>query len=115
MGTGKPIREFLYADDLAEAIILVLKRSKKKLFKSCNNNFPIINVGSGSSISIKSLSKKISKLSNYKGRIIFDKNYPDGTMKKNLNSKIIRSLGWKPKTTLIEGLKKSIEFYIKNK
>ena len=115
LGTGKPIREFLYSDDLAEAILLVLNKRKKKIFKACNNSFPIINIGSGSSISILSLSKMISKLSNYRGKIIFDKNYPDGTMKKNLNSKIIRSLGWKPKTTLIEGLKKSIEFYLKNK
>jgi len=115
LGTGKPIREFLYSDDLAEAILLVLNKRKKKIFKACNNSFPIINIGSGSSISILSLSKMISKLSNYRGKIIFDKNYPDGTMKKNLNSKIIKSLGWKPKTTLIEGLKKSIEFYLKNK
>ncbi len=115
LGTGKPIREFLYADDLAEAILLVLNKKKQKLFKACNNNFPIINVGSGSSISIKALSKIISQLSNYKGKIIFDKKFPDGTMKKNLNNKIIRSLGWKAKTSLLEGLKKSIEFYNKNK
>ena len=115
LGTGKPVREFLYSEDLAEAILLVLNKKKQKIFKACNNSFPIINVGSGSSISILSLSKIISKFSNYKGKIIFDKNYPDGTMKKNLDSKIIRSLGWKPKTTLIEGLKKSIEFYLKNK
>ena len=115
LGTGKPIREFLYSDDLAKAIVLILNKSKKKLFKACHYNFPIINVGSGVSVSIRSLSKIISKLSNYKGKIIFDSKYPDGTMKKNLNSNIIRSLGWKPKTSLLNGLKKSIEFYVKTK
>ena len=115
LGTGRPIREFLFSDDLAEAIIIVLKKSKKSIFRACNNQFPIINIGSGKSISIKSLSKKISKLSDFKGKIIFNSKYPDGTMKKNLNSSIIRSLGWKPKTSLLNGLKKSIEFYVKTK
>ena len=58
---------------------------------------------------LKSFSKDI------KGKIIFDSKYPDGSMKKNLNSSIIRSLGWKPKTSLLNGLKKSIEFYVKTK
>ena len=114
-GTGKPIREFLFADDLADAILTILKKEKKYIYRLCKKKFPIINVGSGKSLSIKELSRKITKLFNYKGKIIFDSRYPDGTMKKNLNSKIMRSLGWKPKTTLDEGLKKSIKYFMNNK
>jgi GDP-L-fucose synthase len=115
LGTGKPIREFLFADDLAESILLVLKKNKKKIYRSCKNKFPLINVGSGISISIKNLSKKIAYLSNYKGKIIFDTKYPDGTPKKNLNSRIIKSLGWKSITSLDKGLKKCIDHYVENK
>ena len=115
LGTGKPIREFLFADDLAESILLVLKKNKKKIYQSCKNKFPLFNVGSGISISIKNLSKKIAYLSNYKGKIIFDTKYPDGTPKKNLNSRIIKSLGWKSITSLDKGLKKCIDHYKENK
>ena len=115
LGTGKPIREFLYADDLANAILHVCKVSKKKLFESCGKKFPIINVGSGRSLTINSLSKIIAKQLDYKGKIIFDSKFPDGTPKKNLNNKIINSLGWYPKTKLEDGLQESINYYIKNK
>ena len=82
---------------------------------ACGKKFPLINVGSGSSISIKNLSKKIAKILNYKGKIIFDKKYPDGTIKKNLNSKIINSLGWNASTNLDLGLKKTIDYYLFSK
>ncbi len=115
LGTGKPIREFLFADDLAEAIHIILKASKKKISKACSNKFPLINVGSGSRLSIKELAKMIAKISNFKGKIFFDKKFPDGTPKKNLNSKIIYSLGWRPKIEILNGLKKSYSFYADNK
>ena len=115
LGTGKPIREFLFADDLAKAILHVLKSKKKIINKVCKNQFPLINIGSGDSISIKDLSKKIAKIFNYKGKIIFDDRFPDGTMKKNLNSKLINALGWHSVTSLNKGLKISIDNYIKNR
>ena len=59
--------------------------------------------------------KKISKILDYKGKIIFDKKFPDGTFKKNLNSKIINSLGWKANTTLDNGLEKTINYYLSNR
>ena len=73
-----------------------------------NGQFPIINVGSGESITIKKLSGLIKKLTDYKGKVFFDKKYPDGTFKKNLDSKKIRNLDWKPKVNLLSGLSKII-------
>ena len=75
LGTGKPIREFLYADDLAELILITLNL-KKKIFKACGNKFPLINVGSGDKYIYKKFIQKISKILDYKGKIIFDKKIP---------------------------------------
>ena len=109
LGTGRPIREFIHSNDLANAILISLNTPKSKLKKIFKSSLPIINVGTGESISILNLAKTISKLVNYRGKILFDKNYPDGTFIKNLNSKKIFSLGWKPRVKLNNGLKEIIE------
>lgn len=109
LGTGKPLREFLINEDLAEAIYLLVKSSKNKIMKASGKKFPIFNVGSGENISIKTLSKIIKKYVNFEGKIFFNKKYPDGTMKKNLNSNKIKKLGWKPKINLKKGLSKIIK------
>ena len=108
LGTGKPIREFIHSEDLAEAIVRCITVKKKILKTKFNNKLPIINVGTGETISIINLSKLISNLVNFRGKILFDKNSPDGTFKKNLNSGKIYSLGWRPKIKLNIGLKKII-------
>ena len=108
LGSGKPMREFLFNDDLANGIYHILKSPQKKILKATNNNFPIFNIGSGENISIKNLSLLIKKIVKFKGNIYFDRNYPDGTFKKNLNSSRIKKLGWKPKVNLKRGLKKVI-------
>jgi GDP-L-fucose synthase len=109
-GDGSAKREFLFSDDLANAIHLILKTTKKKLFKLCGNNFPIINVGSGDIYSIKELAAMIAKKINYKGKIIYNINYPNGVMKKDLESSKLNTLGWKPKVRLEQGL----EIILKN-
>ena len=108
LGTGKPIREFIHSNDLAQAIFTCLKTPQKKIRKIFSKNLPIINVGSGESLTILKLSKLIAKKLNYKGTIVFDKNSPDGTFKKNLNSRKIQKLGWKPKIKLSKGLSEVI-------
>ena len=108
LGTGKPIREFIHSDDLAEAILKCLNVSSKKIYKIFKGRLPILNIGTGENIKIINLAKMISKFSNYGGIIKFDKRFPDGTYKKNLNSKIIKKLGWKPRINLKNGLKKVI-------
>ncbi len=108
LGSGKPLREFIHSDDLAKAIITCLKLSKNRVKNLFQSSMPIINVGTGENISILKLAQIISKLVGFKGRIIFDKKYPDGTYKKNLNSNKIYSVGWKPSIKLTKGLKEVI-------
>ena len=95
-GTGTPRREFLFADDLADACFHVLNISDPPEW---------VNVGSGIDIPIIELAHKIASVVGYKGKIKTDPTKPDGTPKKLLNSSLMNYLGWKPKTTLEEGLK----------
>ncbi|NBU97568.1 MAG: GDP-L-fucose synthase [Spirochaetia bacterium] len=101
-GTGKPMREFLYAEDLADALI----------YLSENYSSPeIINVGPGEDISIRSLAWKIQDIVGYDGDIRFNPTYPDGTMRKVLDVSRIFSMGWRPKYSLEDGIKMTYEFY----
>lgn len=101
-GTGKPMREFLYVEDLADALIFL------------SNNYSderIINVGTGEDVSILNLAEIIAKEVGYKGNIRFNSDYPDGTMRKVMDTTRINDLGWKPKTSLEEGIRKTYEYY----
>ena len=109
LGTGKPMREFIHSDDLADAILFCLNLKNIQLKKKFNKKLPILNVGTSDEITIKNLSKLISELIGYKGLIKFDKRFPDGTYRKKLNTIKINSLGWYPKIKLKTGLKKVIE------
>ena len=84
-------------------------RQKTKI----NNPLTILNVGTGKDISIRELAYKISSLVKYNGKIIWDKNKPDGTPRKLLNIQKIKDLGWEPKISLKEGIKKTIESFQK--
>ena len=99
-GSGKPLREFLHVDDFARAIILASKKY--------NQSEPL-NVGSGMEISILNLAKLISKTINYNGKIKFNRRYPDGTPRKILDITKIKKLGWRPKISLVDGIKQSVK------
>ncbi len=101
-GTGKPMREFLYVEDLAEALIYLSENY---------SSGEIINVGSGEDISISDLSDTIAKVVGYTGTIRFNTEYPDGTYRKVMDVSRILETGWKPSTTIIEGIKKTYEYY----
>jgi GDP-L-fucose synthase len=103
-GNGRPQREFIFSDDLAEAIYIALKTSQKKLFQICNKNFPMLNIGSGDIYSIKQLAKIIMNKVGYKGRIFFNKKYPNGVFKKDIDCTRIKKLNWKTKFNLKNGL-----------
>jgi len=108
-GTGRPRREFLHVDDLADATVKIMNLSKKKYNKVAGEKFPFINVGSGSDISVKDLAKLISKIVEFKGKMIFDKSKPDGTFRKLMDNSKLRKIKWKPKISLNSGIKKTIE------
>jgi len=101
-GSGKPSRELLFVDDLVSALEVIIESNPKE---------EIINVGSGSEISIKDLANKISFIAGYKGKVVFDKSKPDGVLKKTLDSSLISSLNWSPKVDLDDGLKRTYEWY----
>jgi GDP-L-fucose synthase len=94
-GTGEPRREFLYADDLAEACIHLL---------GIDDPPSLVNIGAGSDITIQELSVLVSKVVGYTGKIINDVSKPDGTLQKLMDSSLIYSLGWTPSVHLKEGL-----------
>lgn len=104
-GTGSAKREFLYVDDLADACIFLMKN-----YKDLGDN-SWINIGSGKDISIKELILLIKDLVGFKEEVIFDRSKPDGTPRKLLDVTRIKDLGWNPKVSLKEGLKKTIEWY----
>tara|TARA_B100001564_G_C20661377_1_gene681703 strand:+ start:1167 stop:2075 length:909 start_codon:yes stop_codon:yes gene_type:complete len=105
-GTGSPMREFLYVDDLSDAIMFLI-----------NNNIThgLLNVGSGKEITIKELVEKIKVVVDFQGEIVFNKNYPDGNPRKLIDSSKINELGWKTNTNIEEGLKYTYEWYLRNK
>ena len=112
-GTGKPKREFLFVDDIAKAAIKVMNLDKKVYLRSTRANCSHINIGTNQEISIKNLAKKIKNIVGYKGRILFDKDKPDGVPRKIVNSKLIRSIGWHPKFNLEKGLQKTYKDFLK--
>ena len=118
-GTGKPLREFLHVDDLGDAVVFALENWDPSAINAPkdenNNKLTMLNVGTGKDISIKELAFKISNLVNYKGKIVWDTNIPDGTPRKLLNIQKIQSLGWNPKISFEEGIKSAIKsFKIEN-
>jgi len=112
-GTGTPKREFLYVDDLAQASIHVMNLDKKIYDEQISSESSHINVGSGKELSIKELAETIKEVIDFKGRINFDSNKPDGSSRKLLNSERINKLGFNPKTDLKEGLIKTYKEYVK--
>jgi len=118
-GSGRPLREFLYVDDLGDAVLFALENWDPSSFNAPldKNDHPlnILNVGTGEDLSIKNLADKISSLLNYKGKILWDDSKPDGTPKKQLDISKIKNLGWEPKTPLEEGILKSIRSYEREK
>jgi GDP-L-fucose synthase len=104
-GTGLVKREFLYVEDLSDALIYLMDAEKVP---------NLINIGSGEDISIVELAELIKEIVGYEGEINWDKTKPDGTPRKLLDVSLIQSLGWKHRTKLAEGIKKTYHWYLEN-
>lgn len=103
-GTGSVLREFLFVDDLADALVFLMNEYSGEEH---------VNVGTGTDVSIKELAQLICKVIGYNGKLVFDTSKPDGTPKKLLNVSKINSLGWKAATELEDGIRKTYEWYLK--
>ncbi|MFD1736774.1 GDP-L-fucose synthase family protein [Bacillus salitolerans] len=107
-GTGRPKREFLYVDDLAEACLFIM----------CNIDYPqlgeFINIGTGKDITIRELAEVIKEITEFKGNIKFDLSKPDGTFRKLLDVSKINNLGWKSKTSIIDGIRETYKWYLEH-
>lgn len=104
-GSGNPLREFLYVDDLASAILFIIKN---------NIEDELLNIGSQEEISIKELVNSLSEIINFNGEVVFNTEYPDGNPRKLLDSSKILSYGWKPKIKIYEGLHLTYNWYKNN-
>ena len=113
-GDGTPLREFLFIDDLAEACIFIMNLDHKTYSSKTFKNQSHINVGSGKEISILDLAELLKIIIDYKGELIFDKSKPNGVSKKLLDINLIKSLGWRPKFDLKNGLIKTFNWFLNN-
>lgn len=105
-GSGKPLREFLNVDDLADACLYLMDHYS-------GNEF--FNVGSGKEITILELAEMVKKVTGYQGEIVMDSSKPDGTPRKLTDISRLKAMGWEPKIDLEEGLKQTYEWYKTNK
>jgi GDP-L-fucose synthase len=106
-GTGKPLREFLFSDDMADACVFLLNLSPEEFHSFTGNPeaAPLVNVGSGSDLTIADLARKVCAVLQFDGEIVFDATKPDGTPRKLMDSSRLFSYGWRPKVSLEEGIR----------
>ena len=114
-GSGRPRREFVYIDDMSEAIIHVMNLDLAQYREHTEDMISHINIGFGIDVTIEELAKQLVKIVGYEGRIAFDSNKPDGVFRKLMDSSLIESLGWKASISLEDGLTLTYNDYLKNK
>ena len=104
-GSGKPKREFLYVEDLADALVFLMKGYSDEMH---------INVGTGEDITIRELAERVAAVAGWSGEFEYDPSKPDGTPRKVMDVSRLRALGWTAKTPLETGLKAAYEWYVRN-
>jgi len=104
-GTGNPLREFLHVDDCADACVFLMETY---------NSGELVNVGSGTEVSIRGLAELIQEIVGFQGELVFDSSMPDGTPRKLLDISRLTALGWDPKITLRDGLKSAYQWFLNN-
>lgn len=104
-GSGKPFREFLYVDDLADALVFLMQNYNESLH---------INIGTGEEVTIGDLARAVIEVVGFEGDLVFDTSRPDGPPRKLMDSNRLRNMGWKPHTDLTTGLKSAYDWYLEN-
>lgn len=110
-GSGKPMREFLHVDDMAEASLFVLELDKATYEANTEPMLSHINVGTGMDVSIMELAQMVAKVTGFEGTISNDPSKPDGTMKKLMDVSRLADMGWKAKVDLESGLAETYEWF----
>lgn len=110
-GTGKPMREFLYVDDMANASIFIMDLDKKDYIQNTKPMLSHINVGTGQDITIKKLSEIMKEVVGFNGELFFDTSKPDGSPRKLIDTSLLSNLGWNYSTKLEEGLVQTYKWY----
>lgn len=111
-GSGTPLREFLHVDDLAAACLHLMALPKQRMAALVTPQCAHLNVGSGEEVRIATLAMMVAEAFGYRGHISFDRSRPDGTPRKLLDSGRLRSLGWKPTISLVDGLQRTVQHYL---
>lgn len=111
-GSGKPMREFLYVDDMAEASVYVMNLDHATYAAYTDPMHSHINVGTGEDVTIADLARLVGEVVGYRGRIAFDTSKPDGTPRKLLDVSKLKSLGWQARTPLPEGLRSAYAAFV---
>jgi GDP-L-fucose synthase len=113
-GSGKPMREFLYVDDMAAASVYVMELDSVVYRKHTEPMLSHINVGSGIDCSIRELAETIKRVTGFEGEIDFDASKPDGTARKLMDVSRLGNLGWKSSISLEDGLARAYTWYVEN-
>jgi len=103
-GTGKPKREFLYSEDMADACVALLRLDEARFGAAIGTYPPLINIGSGSDLTIRELAEMVARVVGFKGSLQFDASKPDGTPRKLLDVSRMRAFGWAPRVGMEEGI-----------
>ena len=111
-GTGKPRREFLHVDDLADACLYLACLPEQEYCKHTQPDLSHINIGTGKDIAISELAHAIKEVTGFKGDIVFNTGYPDGTKQKLLDVSLLSKLGWNAQTDLLQGLNSTYQWYL---
>jgi GDP-L-fucose synthase len=111
-GTGKAMREFLYVDDMAEASLFVLELDEQTYQANTRPMLSHINVGTGKDITIRKMAETMKEVVGFKGNVVFDTTYPDGTIRKLTDVSRLIEMGWEYSTELKDGLRKTYDWYL---
>jgi GDP-L-fucose synthase len=113
-GTGTPMREFLHVDDMASACMHVIQLDSEKYAENTQPMLSHINVGTGIDCTIRELAETLAKVTNFKGKIVFDSTKPDGTPRKLMDVSRLKSLGWQADISLEDGLRSTYQWYLEH-
>ena len=111
-GTGKPRREFLHSDDMADACVHLMSLADERFSELMDRWPPLINIGYGSDLTIRETAELVAAIAGFQGRLVFDSTRPDGTPRKLLDCTLLSEMGWRPKISLEDGIQRAMNEFL---